>query len=434
MSHQWSSSLNASQRKLGLQIAQDVACSISNSILSRSANQVAQFAGYSTDVSALCMLLQSLHTLFPSQKFDQLAHQHLASLVHTNRVLTSVALYGGLCQIGIATHYMNTRTGRYDKLLNHIDSAVNSEAIRILEAVNHSLIDDAIRFADYDLISGLAGVGAYLLARATETTPQPALLPLLEALLDLVTPNSLGVFKMRTRNEFMQGFLKSDPRYSEGIINCGMAHGLAGVLATVALAHAAGFKSDRLSKSVSRVCEWLVSVAAIRDDFGYGWPDGIAVNGTTLCTHSSRMAMDAWCYGTPGVCRALELAGKALGDESLQNFARAAMESAISRRTRVNYHPDNAAICHGVSGLLLITLRFYQDSPSDTLKAGICNLFEELVSLYDHRHPFGFQDPQPGGHKADDAGFLTGSAGIALVLLAACSNADPAWDRALLLS
>ena len=46
----------------------------------------------------------------------------------------------------------------------------------------------------------------------------------------------------------------------------------------------------------------------------------------------------------------------------------------------------------------------------------------------------GYRRVDLDGTQSDDAGLLTGAAGIALALFAAASTTEPIWDRALLLS
>jgi hypothetical protein len=46
----------------------------------------------------------------------------------------------------------------------------------------------------------------------------------------------------------------------------------------------------------------------------------------------------------------------------------------------------------------------------------------------------GFRSLEPAGNAVDQAGLLDGAPGVALVLLAAATDAEPTWDRLFLLA
>jgi lantibiotic biosynthesis protein len=139
-----------------------------------------------------------------------------------------------------------------------------------------------------------------------------------------------------------------------------------------------------------------------------------------------------WCNGTPGIARALWLAGEALDAPSYRDAAVAAMESVL-RLPAAGVDPRSPSICHGLSGVLQIALRFARDTGKPAFTQGVVAVTERLLALYDPGARFGYVNPEPVGLK-DDPGLLCGASGAALALLAASEEEDPAWDQLFLLS
>jgi hypothetical protein len=91
-------------------------------------------------------------------------------------------------------------------------------------------------------------------------------------------------------------------------------------------------------------------------------------------------------------------------------------------------------LCHGIAGLLQITLRFANDTDDVYFYDMASELIQQLLSLFEPESLLGFRNIQSDGCKIDDPGILEGSAGVILTLLAAVTDTEPVWDRMLLLS
>jgi lantibiotic modifying enzyme len=119
----------------------------------------------------------------------------------------------------------------------------------------------------------------------------------------------------------------------------------------------------------------------------------------------------AWCYGDPGVAAALCVAG-------WHEYATDIAECAAARSIADNSIGD-ASICHGSAGLAHIFNRLHQATGTPSLRVAAEDWLSHLMDA----------------QLADlDSGFLTGAAGVGLVLLAAATPLEPRWDRVLLLS
>lgn len=197
-----------------------------------------------------------------------------------------------------------------------------------------------------------------------------------------------------------------------------------------------GYQIPQLAGKVSFLARWLMSVAQ-SDDWGMIW----SAYYPHVVSFSLEPYRTAWCYGSPGVARALWLAGQALGDLEIKQAAIHAID-ACCRRPRERWRVTNAIFCHGLSGIVQILLRFYHDTGikrfadfANLLVGDICNEFS--IGLI-----YGFPNGRLSEEKrtqellaseyswqdSSAAFLLQGSAGIVLVLLAASHQVYPDWD------
>jgi hypothetical protein len=119
----------------------------------------------------------------------------------------------------------------------------------------HERIDrgELARPGEYDLISGLTGLGLYHLVRHGSAGSG-----MTAAVLDYLVALAEAVYQ---RGESLPGWWSGtgpagtpDPAWPGGHLNLGMAHGIAGVLALLSGAMRAGIQVDGHAKAVSELC------------------------------------------------------------------------------------------------------------------------------------------------------------------------------------
>lgn len=386
--------------------------------------------------AGLTLLWNYLDAIAPEEGWDVTAREHLELAVRDveGRSNFSTGLFSGLSGLAFSAWQLSRRGTRYRRLLSTLDAAIVPQAISLADGL---LGQHGVAAHDFDVISGLSGVGAYLLCRRQEPGAAAALSAVVQALIYLSGEED-GVPHWHTPvhllwDEEMQRL------YPHGDLNCGLAHGIPGPLAFLALASQAGVESPGLPESLARLADWLCR-NRLDDSWGVNWPtatpllerDG-RLEAPRAASTAEMTSRCAWCYGSPGIARALWLAGEALDRDDHRELAVAAME-AVFRRPLGERRIDSPTFCHGVAGLLQIALRFAHDTGRPVFWEQSRALVRQILGSYRPETLLGFRNLETPDSATDQPGLLDGAPGVALVLLAAATDVEPSWDRLFLLS
>jgi hypothetical protein len=326
------------------------------------------------------------------------------------------------------------RPGSYQRALATLDTAIAADARTRLDAA-HARIDrgrPAADFTEFDTLRGLTGIGAYLLRRSPGSMIVRAVL---EYLVRLTEPIHDG-------SETLPGWWtacgpsgRPSDDFPDGHANTGVAHGIGGPLALLALAALRGVMVAGHREAIGRICAWL-DRWRITTGAGVVWPYWVTraqLRAGRL--DSTRPLRPSWCYGTAGLARAQQLAALATGDTGRRTLAENALACALTDPGQRAATID-PSLCHGHAGLAHLTLR----AAADAAPAAAARLHALLPSLLDVVHPAGADPCRTAAALLRPAGcgpgFLEGAAGVALGVLAAGGNAPPcsAWDACLLIT
>ncbi|GLI00938.1 hypothetical protein Pa4123_62140 [Phytohabitans aurantiacus] len=275
--------------------------------------------------------------------------------------------------------------------------------------------------AEFDAIRGLTGLGAHLLRSDPHGDLLRAVLNYLVRLTEPITDRGESVPGWWTRQAPSGRHSESFPG---GHGNNGMAHGVGGPLALLALAMVNGVKVAGQTKAIKRICAWL-------DRWRQGgktrpwWPYWLTLTQLSTRTHAlSGPSRPSWCYGTAGLARAQQLAALATGDTSQQRMAEHALLSAMTDPRQLAATTD-LSLCHGYAGLMHILRCADADAITPQFAACVPWLLNSVLSGTTERLA------ASGG----DVGLLEGAAGIALALHALRTDAPPpsGWDAFLLI-
>jgi hypothetical protein len=117
----------------------------------------------------------------------------------------------------------------------------------------------------------------------------------------------------------------------------------------LATAHAAGWSVAGQHAAIQSAAHWLLRW---RTHAAHTWTP--YVTGDELDSDTAQPAAgrrDAWCYGAPGIGRALILAGSALADPQITTAGDAAIASLSDRPTDL-WDVEGPTLCHGYAGVL----------------------------------------------------------------------------------
>ena len=279
----------------------------------------------------------------------------------------------------------------------------------------------------YDLIDGVVGIGVYALERMPRSSAKRLLALAVSRLQETARPKRPGIA------------WQSDPRWippqwrrtTGPDWNLGVAHGVPGAVAMLGRVAAAAVDPSTQKTACALVdgaVAWLLAQELpphADGRFGYRVARGVSRSPARL----------AWCYGDAGIAAALLVAARAMGERA---WGRAALRIArhAAARTEATAGVMDAGLCHGAAGLAHIFHRIYLATGEENIAAAARTWFRRTLAMRTPGQGFaGFRtyhamEPAWRG----EPGFLTGSAGVTLALLAATTDSDCAWDRALLLS
>jgi hypothetical protein len=141
------------------------------------------------------------------------------------------------------------------ELLSAVDDELQpSVASMIVELRQHSA---GIGVGTFDIVSGLAGIAAYLLRH-----DRHGQLPQVLAALVWLLESTGGPPRWATPPEWLEAGMRI--QYPAGNLNCGLAHGIPGPLAVLALAMRSGQHVTGQADVMRRTAEWRCSAAAAR--------------------------------------------------------------------------------------------------------------------------------------------------------------------------
>ncbi len=278
----------------------------------------------------------------------------------------------------------------------------------------------------YDAISGLAGIGRILLAAAVDGSPsaEPGLVAALTAMTTMLTDRGRPQPGWWVPTEQHPSIAAARLDHT-GAADTGLAHGVAGPLAFLSLAHSAGRTITGQLTAIRDAANWL---ERWRADDG-GWPGHVSgselTDGASVSSQHGRRT--AWCYGTPGIVRSLIHAASALGDPVLAETALADLGRLDQAYT--GWDAEGPTLCHGHAGVLRCATGI------DVAVAG--QAAAKVEQSIECDRPFLVAHVQHGTNH-DNPGFLTGAAGVALALSELAEIPSPpvrtTWDALLLIA
>jgi hypothetical protein len=423
----WRPLLQGEAAAEALQTAEEIAAALAAEVAPAEAeDRAGSAASLSAGAAGQALFFDYAAQAFPAEeRYRELAETCL------DRAIEAVAerpmgfgLYAGFPGIAWAAEHLQRRAAAPgdDELAEGDVDDVNAE----IDAALDDLLSPSGWRGPYDLIGGLVGLGVYALERLPRPPAAACLAAVVDRLAELAESGPGGVTWLTSPEHLASRVRAFHP---EGHYDLGLAHGVPAVLPLLALAWRAGVREPVASYLLSDGVRWLL---AQREEAG-----SVSCFTTWIAPGVERTpARLAWCYGDPGIAVALLAAARLAGRPDWEREALAVARRAAERPIEGAGVWD-AGLCHGAFGVAHLFNRLHQATGDE--------LFARTARVW-YREGLRFREPGRGvaGFAAwergdgeeprwrPDGGFLTGSAGIGLALLAAATPHEPAWDRVLL--
>lgn len=349
------------------------------------------------------------------------------------------SLFSGVSGICFALNQASCEGTRYVRMLSNLHTflleKIEDAYLNPLRKSLQQSLPISPRF--YDPIQGICGIGRYLLENLTVPSFFETAKTITQTLIALARP--LFYKGQRVPGWFLSPNdalnMRNRSACPNGNFNLGLAHGVTGILAFLAIANLKGIHVEDQKETIFLLADWIQSKTVFKNEAPL-WPYHVSWEEETERRPSPILgSKDAWCYGVPGIARTLFLAGKALENEKLQAFATTAFRGIFLRHPK-EWHLPGPSLCHGVSGLLLLTYEMSKEKGCEDLSLHVENLKESLLAFYLPEAPWGFKDVesclQGKTCKLNKPGFLEGSAGI-LMTLSSLTSPSFNWHLPLLI-
>jgi lantibiotic biosynthesis protein len=314
-----------------------------------------------------------------------------------------------------------------------VDPLLDPDAEDRGEAVDDALLRLLSRAnpwsAPYDLVVGLAGLGVYALQRHPRPLATECLRQVVERLHECACRDEHGLYWWTPPAEIHH---ESREQYPSGRADLGVAHGVAGVIALLGGLCGAGVEQATARPLLEGAVRWLLA-HSMPTEAGPTFPIWVAPG------FQPWPARCAWCYGDPGIAAALLMAARGAGDVGWEQAA-VALACRAAERPTSQTGVVNACFCHGAAGLAHIYNRMYQATGEPKLRRAALYWLERTLDFYrlarDKEGSWvqGSWDPAQKPWTWTGIDVVNGAAGVALVLLAAATSVEPAWDRMFLVS
>jgi hypothetical protein len=323
-------------------------------------------------------------------------------------------LYYGAPAIAFVLHRTHADgRDRYATARTRLDEYVRRLTRRRLRnAVERVRTGVPASFVEYDLFSGLTGLGALLLHDQPGSDELPAVLRYLVRLTEPREHHGITVPGWWVSHH--PDRLLPTPG---GHANLGVAHGAAGFLALLANASLHGTQVDGQQEAIVRLCAWF-DLWQQDAPSGPWWPQWLTLDHLRAGQPGPGPGRPSWCYGAAGIGRALQLAGLATGDQDYRTIGETAIAACLTDQQMDRL--TEPGICHGLAGLYQTARRAAEDATGPAISHRLPGLAARLTTAA----------------PAPSSAFLTGNTGVALVAEAIRTGRPPQtrWDACLLIT
>lgn len=392
----------------------------------------------------ICILIGELAELYPNEDWEDISYQYMYKIregIYNGSRITNLSIFGGLSEIGMGAYALSKNYIQYEKFLNSLNKLIVSQ-IKSSIRIYYKYIGN-MNMQLYDLISGLSGTAAYLLWFSYDNEILECIKDILKYFIAITQDIEIQGTKVPgwyipRENQFID---KDKEQYKKGNFNLGISHGINGPLAIMALAMEAGIEVDGQKEAIKKLLNYLNTFRITEEDGLIYWPGKISlenhIKGKPDLDFNRRAS---WCYGTPGIARAIYIAAKSINDNENERIALMAMER-LCKVQNEKWLLEAPTFCHGFSGILTIFQAFYNDTHNPLFDLARDTAQGKLLECFEEDSVYGFRNIEPKDPvrenyeiiKCDRLDMLEGATGVALTLLSLIKPVKTCWHRKFLI-
>jgi len=380
-----------------------------------------------------CVLFGAMDRAEPDGGWDLIGHRYLQAMqqVLMEEGVPGPALWSGLAGVILAARALSREGERYVNFVQELNAFFLQGFPNLMQFMEGKL-EQGVALQEFDVMQGMSGIGRYLLCFADRQEMKVALERVLRYLVQLCADrewNGHVVPGWFTAPE--QQHMASDrTAYPNGHFNCGLSHGIPGPLALLSLAARQGVEVAGQREAIQKIGSWLMRWRE-QDEFGPLWPARVSWEEYRDGRVQGVVPREAWCYGGPGVARALWLGGTVLENEEWKRTALAAYQGT-ARRPERDWNIESDTFCHGRAGLLQMVQRMYSESGDAAVGRLRDQLLVRMLERWNSDDPYGYHEAEHG-EQQHLAGLLDGAAGVFTVLIGLIQEQDADWDAVFLI-
>lgn len=348
----------------------------------------------------VAMAYSAADHLDPEGGWDRLAHTHLAKAAqHLQQgPAPALGLLSGTPAVAFALRAHSRSGQRYQRVTTNIDDLLVAQLDAAIENIDPA---GGSASASYDVVSGLTGAITYTFtAGSGEGKLGQSALSAINALAELaLVDRPGGLWTPADKLNESERAQTVDPPPSQ--LNCGFAHGIAGVLNVLGQACDRGWGSTLVAEATEQLAHVLVAASDCNGTLDV--PDALLPDASASPPRTR--SRYAWCYGNLGA--ALAFHNSATLRHKHPDIVARLMD--ISQRTDQDLQLRGPTLCHGRAGkLVLERIMLGEHTVADNAAS--------MLQLVNPQRTFLLED-NLGKTSIDSPGFLVGSGGAGAALL-----------------
>lgn len=290
------------------------------------------------------------------------AEKYLGQLVGSELIYRSRNLGYGLCGILYTLVY----------LANNNFIEVDSSFFDAYDDELFFFVDRVSKSRNYDLLSGLIGVGIYYIELGKfEKRYKKNVYYVINKIILLSTEIEKSIY--------WEYKFERPPKNYNGVVNLGLLHGMPSVLLFLLICYKENYKSDFYENKIRNGLKFITLNKHI-NNFGFSYSHYFGIKNGVL----KKELLDdsfAYCKGDLGIILLFQKASEILVDETFRKYSKELYRNIQDKLIEIHLRKLNPYFCHGKAGILTLVNMFEKlNSDIDSQKKIIETLTNDLIS------------------------------------------------------